>query len=123
MNYLQLHILCNRDTRTAEDLALEQQFASMEIPLKTSGEEKVIQEWRVGLINASHISCVYPHAIPAHTLIHLHAGSVITVLESYAVVVACLNQSAGAVGVNGYSYSLIQEKPTLVKPPNATPNI
>jgi hypothetical protein len=118
MNFLQLHILCNRDTRTEEDLALEQQFASMEIPMKGSAEQKVIQEWRPGLIQVSHIACIYPHAKPEHTLVHLYTGAVLTVLETYAIVVHCLNQAAAYEKQNGaasYSYNVTLGTPTAVK--------
>jgi len=117
MDFLQLHILCNRDTRSEEDLALEQQFASMEIPLKTSTEQKIIQEWRPGLIQVAHIGCIYPHAKPEHTLIHLYTGAVLTVFESYTVVLQCLNRAAKQDPGPGYTYApYLHPAEPLVKP-------
>jgi hypothetical protein len=123
INFVQLHILCNHDERSEEDLALEQQFASMGIEIKPrEGEEqtsnnKVFQEWRPGLIQVAHISTVYPHSNPQHSLIHLHAGSIVTVQESYEVIIRCLNQALQpAVPSPGYSYSLIEAKPPVIKP-------
>lgn len=115
MNFLQLHILCNRDTRSEEDLALEQQFASLEIPLKTASGSKVIQEWRPGLVQVSHIACVYPHARPEHTLLHLYTGSVLTIFEAYTVVVDCLNRAEKNMAT-GYNYNVKLEVPEPVKP-------
>lgn len=124
MAYIRLHILCNRDTRSPEDLALEEQFAKLEIPLKTQTkpEDRIVQEWRAGFIKVEHISCVYPHALPEHSLIHLHAGPPVTVKESVDVVMTCLAQFENKMNnmvpaaSPGYSYSLVADKPIPVKP-------
>jgi hypothetical protein len=90
MNFIQLHVLCNKDTRTEEDIKTEELFASLEIPVKAPTSEKVIQEWRVSLINISLIAGMYSHANTENTIIHLTGAGVVTVKESYEEILGIL---------------------------------
>jgi len=109
MAFIQVHILCNRDTRSEEDLALEEQFAKLELKVGLS-ENKVIQEWRPGQVNVNHIACFYPHAAPEHCVIHLYTGSVLTIMEPYTQVAGLVANASG----KSFNYTAVLEKSVAV---------
>lgn len=82
---LYVHILCNRDERSPEDIAIEKQFAELQLPLRKpedDEEEKVKQEWRPGVLNYSNIEGFYAHTNNTNTLVHTISGGVLTIKES-----------------------------------------
>ena len=107
MSFLQLHVLCNKDNGSEEDRALAQQLAELGIPAKNSNTPEVVQEWRPCVININHIACMYPHAVPQHTVIHLYAGAVITLMESYPEILKLTNSVAN----KNYNYTAVLNKP------------
>lgn len=103
MAFIHAHILCNRDTRTEEDLQLAEQFAKLELKVDLPSD-KVIQEWRPAKININHIACYYPHAEPKHTMIHLFTGSVLTVLECFSDIDTWVREGSSN---SPYSYTAV----------------
>lgn len=109
MHFIHVHILCNRDTRSEEDLKLEKQFAQLELPIDLP-QDKVIQEWRPGQVNVNHIACFYPHAAAEHCVIHLYTGSVLTILEPFAEV----QQRVANVTGKPYNYTAVIDNVPVV---------
>lgn len=91
MKLLQLNILCDKDERDPDEVAMQQQLK--ELGIEKTTKNKIIQEWREGLVVVDKIEAYYSHGKnPQYTFIHMSSGSVITVQESKDTITQVLNR-------------------------------
>lgn len=104
---LTVHILCNKDQRSQEDIALAQELERLGVVHKEQEKPEVDKEWRPAIINWNNVETLYPDITGNHVLLHTRNENVLTIKESFPEIANQLFNKINAEEPNkNYTYTV-----------------